>query len=104
MAATLVHHPSAIAADLRPDIIVTDLFGPAWYDRAIAAHELEELRGRFPGAPIVLVTAHWQAGLDQAHLPVDAVVPKPFDVDALTQLVLSFASRQTREVGAVSEA
>jgi len=70
--------------------VVTDLFGSAWYDRATITGQLESLRRRFPAVPIVLVTAHWQAEADRAVLPVDAVMTKPFDVDALAQLVLSF--------------
>jgi CheY-like chemotaxis protein len=90
VAASLARHPSAITDGTAPDIIVTDLFGSAWYDSAITLNQLEELRRRFPDVPIILVTAHWQADAERALLPVDAVVTKPFDVDALAQLVLSF--------------
>lgn len=89
--ASLARHPSEVPADADPDVVLTDLFGSAWYDREIAAREMGGLRARFPTAPIVLVTAHWQAAQDQADLPVDAVMAKPFDVDALAQMVLSFA-------------
>ena len=89
IAPLLIPHPGDIPADAEPDVVVTDLFGSAWYDRAIATRQLEVLRGRFPGVPIILVTAHWQAERDRAVLPVDAVIAKPFDVDALAQLVLS---------------
>jgi CheY-like chemotaxis protein len=103
--ASLVGHPSAIAADASPDIVVTDLFGSAWYDRAIAACQLEDLRRRFPRVPIILVTAHWEAEADRALLPVDAVMLKPFDVDALDQLVLSFdAARASAEPQGAMEA
>jgi CheY-like chemotaxis protein len=90
VAASLVTHPSAIPADATPDIVVTDIFGSAWYDRATTMQQLNGLRRRFPAVPIILVTAHWQAELDRAVLPVDAVMTKPFDVDDLAQLVLSF--------------
>jgi DNA-binding NtrC family response regulator len=90
LSASLIRHPSAIPVDSEPTLVVTDLFGPAWYDREIAVQQLGDLRGRFPGVPLVLVTAHSQAELDRAVLPVDAVVGKPFDVDALAQLILSF--------------
>jgi CheY-like chemotaxis protein len=88
--ASLASHPTVIAAEAAPDIILTDLFGSAWYDSAIATRQLEDLRRRFPHVPIILVTAHWQADVERALLPVDAVMLKPFDVDALAQLVLSF--------------
>ena len=105
VAASLVGHPSAIPADAAPDIVVTDLFGSAWYDRATSRRQLEDLRLRFPGVPIILVTAHWQVVADRAALPVDAVMTKPFDVDALAQLVLSFdLTRQSPEHRGAREA
>ena len=102
---SLARHPSQIPAGAQPDVIVTDLFGSAWYDRATATRQLEGLRTRFPGVPVILVTGHWQAEVDRAMLPVDAVMAKPFDVDALAQLVLSFdMTRQSPEVGGLAEA
>lgn len=103
--ASLARHPSVIAADAAPDIILTDLFGSAWYDSAITARQLEDLRRRFPQVPIILVTAHWQADAERALLPVDAVMLKPFDVDALAQLVLSFdATPSSLETQGATEA
>ena len=90
VSASLVRHPTEIPADAQPTVIVTDLFGFAYYDRATAIRQLEQLRRRFPGVPIVLVTAHAHAARDRDILPADAVMEKPFDVDALAQLVLSF--------------
>ena len=105
VAASLARHPSAIAADAAPDIIVTDLFGSAWYDSGTTMRHLEDLRLRFPGVPIILVTAHWQADAERALLPVDAVITKPFDVDALAQLVLSFdVTRSSLEPQGATEA
>lgn len=98
VAASLVGHPSAIPADAAPDIVVTDLFGSVWYDRATSMRQLEGLRRRFPDVPIILVSAHWQIVADRPVFPVDAVMTKPFDVDALAQLVLSFdKTRPSRE-------
>ena len=88
--ASLVPHPSEIPAEADPTVVVTDLFGSAWYDRATATRQLEQLRRRFPGVPVILVTAHGHAARDRDLLPADAVMEKPFDVDALAQLVLSF--------------
>ena len=88
--ASLVRHPSEIPAEADPTVVVTDLFGSAWYDRATATRQLEQLRRRFPGVPMILVTAHGHAARDRGVLPADAVIEKPFDVDALGQLVLSF--------------
>lgn len=105
VAASVADHPSSIVSDAAPNVIVTDLFGSAWYDRAAAVAQLEDLRQRFPEVPIVLVTGHWQAQRDRAVLPVDAVMTKPFDVDALAQLVLSFdATRSSLEPQGITEA
>ena len=103
--ATLARHPNAISDEAAPDIVVTDLFGSPWYDSAITTRQLEDLRRRFPGVPVILVTAHWQADVERALLPVDAVITKPFDVDALAQLVLSFdVTRPSAELQGATEA
>ena len=105
VAASLARDPSAIAVDAAPDIIVTDIFGSPWYDSGTTTRQLEDLRRRFPGVPIILVTAHWQADAERALLPVDAVMTKPFDVDALAQLVLSFdVTRSSLEPQGATEA
>jgi DNA-binding response OmpR family regulator len=68
-------------------LVITDLFGSTCYDRNIATRQLGELRARYPGVPVLLVTAHSAAWHDRELLPARAVILKPFDVDTLTQLV-----------------
>jgi CheY-like chemotaxis protein len=103
MKTTLVPHPSAIPRDLGAAVVVSDLFGPPWFDRARAAAHVAELRERFPATPIVLLTAFAEAARDHPHIGADAIVTKPFDIDALSRTVLSLARAEAREVQLVVE-
>ena len=82
-------------------MVLSDLFGPPWYDRKSAVAHVSAIRQRFPGASLVLLTAFLEAAGDQAEIGADVVVAKPFDVDDLLQTVLSIAvpaERVAREV------
>ena len=97
----LIAHPREITPDLAPSVVLSDLFGPPWYDRSSAVAHVSAIRQRFPGASLVLLTAFLEAAGDQAEIGADVVVAKPFDVDDLLQTVLSFAvpaERVAREV------
>src|SRR5690606_2538929 len=59
------------------DVVVTDLSMPEMSGRELAAH----VRRRCPDLPIVLLTGDTDAQEDVEHL--DAVVQKPFKLDAL---------------------
>jgi two-component system C4-dicarboxylate transport response regulator DctD len=87
----LLAHPREIAAELDPSVVLSDLFGPPWYDRTSAVTHVTAIRKRFPSASIVLLTAFLEAAGDQAEIGADVVVAKPFDVDDLLQTVLSLA-------------
>ncbi len=89
--ARLVRHPGEIPPELDAAVVMSDLFGPPWYDRAAAEALVMSLRERFPSAPLVLVTAFAEAARDHALIGIDAVVTKPFDVDALSRTVLTLA-------------
>lgn len=89
---TLIADPRALTADLNPSIVVTDLFGPPWYDRESAVAHVSAIRERFPTARVVLLTAHLEAARDQAEILADVIVAKPFDVDHLSKAVLSRAA------------
>jgi len=71
--------PEALALlDEAPfDVVVTDLSMPEMSGRELAAH----VRRRCPDLPIVLLTGDTDAQEDVEHL--DAVVQKPFKLDAL---------------------
>lgn len=90
--AALIAHPREITADLHPSVVVSDLFGPPWYDRGSAVAHVSAVRQRFPSASIVLLTAFLEAARDQSELGADVVVAKPFDVDDLSQTVFSLAT------------
>jgi len=79
--------PERIPADIRPSLILTDLYGAPWYDVEQAAMQVASLRARFPGVAIVVVTAYGEAGRDRVAIGADAIVPKPFDIESLIELV-----------------
>lgn len=63
-----------------PDLIISDVAmpkmdGPTMVDR---------LRARGDGTPVILISAHY-AGVD---LPGVRFIPKPFDIDHLTAMVV----------------
>jgi two-component system nitrogen regulation response regulator GlnG len=81
---------SASAAELpegRFDAIVTDLLAATVYTFADARDRLLRLAGRYPGVPVIVVTAHAEAERDRGALPARQVVLKPFDIDKLIAAV-----------------
>lgn len=86
---TLRRDPGHLTDDLAPRVVVTDLFGSYWYDRARAAAHVADLKARFPNVPVVVVTAFGEATHDAPAIGAHAVIEKPFDIDALSQVVLS---------------
>lgn len=75
--------------DLVPAAIVTDLVCDRAHDPAAARSYLSDVRRRFPGVPVILVTAH--AWPRSAALDVEAFVPKPFDIAELSARLVSLA-------------
>src|SRR5437867_6097306 len=63
------------------DRIVTDLLTMTAYDQREARDWILRLADRYPGVPVIVVTAHPQAARDLAALGVRRVLLKPFDVD-----------------------
>jgi DNA-binding response OmpR family regulator len=72
-----------VASETHPDLVITDLVTVKGYDRESAARWVGELRDRFAGVPLIVVTAHRQPLADGDDLGADAVMAKPFDVEAL---------------------
>lgn len=60
-----------------------------------AGRWVAEVRRRVPGVPVVVCTAHRAAANDGAGMAADAVLTKPFDVDALLTLVHRLTSGGT---------
>jgi CheY-like chemotaxis protein len=74
-----------------PSIVLTDL-GPR-YDPSRARGALRRLRERWPNVPVVLLTAHRAAQEEPDQLGADALILKPFDVDDLTDAVVTLIAR-----------
>lgn len=86
------HQATAIASlvQLGPeqyDLVVTDLLSASPYSLGSASSLVAEVRRCLPGIPVVVCTAHHAAGKDGPAMGADAVITKPFDVDALLGLV-----------------
>jgi DNA-binding NtrC family response regulator len=81
--------PQQLTDELQPRVVVTDLFCQLWYDRQRASSYVATLSERFPNIPIVVVTGFSEAAHDVLKLGANAVIEKPFDIDALSQIVLS---------------
>lgn len=69
------------------DLVITDLLTASPYTVADAGIWVAEVRRRVPGVPVVVCTAHRAAANDGAGMAADAVLTKPFDVEALLTLV-----------------
>jgi DNA-binding NtrC family response regulator len=82
---TVVHRASDVPTE-RFDCIVTDLISVDLYSFEDARDWLLRLADRHPGTPVIVATAHAEAGRDAARLGV-RVLLKPFDVDELVDAV-----------------
>jgi DNA-binding response OmpR family regulator len=65
------------------DVVITDLVPLKAYRRESAVEWIQTLRQRFAGVPLFVVSAHAAAAAEPDMLGADAVMTKPFDVDAL---------------------
>ena len=91
---------SAIAAvaiedvpqDIEVDLVMTDLIPMKAYRREAAKAWVEQLRDRYR-APVVVMTAHRAALAEPDALGAEAVVAKPFDIDALAERVEALLAR-----------
>ena len=79
----LARGPEAVPSDATADLVITDLVPLKAYHREAALGWVGALRGRFPGSPVVVVTAHAAAAAEPDMLGANAIIPKPFDVDIL---------------------
>jgi DNA-binding response OmpR family regulator len=75
----------------RFDCVVTDLVTAGQYTFEGARDWVVRLRDRYPGVPILVTTAHPEAGLDADRLAARVIV-KPFDVDELAEAVRAVTS------------
>ncbi len=78
---------SAIIPTGRFDAIITDLMSVAVYKLDDARDWVLRVADRFPGIPVIVVTAHAEARDDQGALGAREVIIKPFDVDEIAGAV-----------------
>ena len=76
----------------RYDAVLTDLVTLTVYDIKRTRAWVQTLVDRYPGTPVVVVTAHSRARGDQDALGARSVVIKPFDVDDLLAAVRAVTS------------
>jgi CheY-like chemotaxis protein len=81
------------AADATPDLVITDLAGLHGFDRRLARALVGRVKQRFPDVPIIVCTAHEQAVEEIDRLGADAVLHKPFPIEALIETVARLAAR-----------
>jgi two-component system, NtrC family, sensor kinase len=79
-----------MAGDARPDVVVTDLMAVGGV--AEAWSNVEELRDRLDGVPILVVTGHAGA-VAEGELRGIAVLPKPFDLEEFERAVGALLDR-----------
>ena len=82
-----------VPADTQADLVVSDLLPLKAYRRDAALAWVQQLRDRF-AAPVILVTGHGGALAEPDRLGADEVVGKPFDVDALIEIVTGHLERR----------
>ena len=75
------------------DCIVSDLMTVRVYSYEDARDWLLRLADRFPGIPVIVVTAHLEARRDQSALGARHVIIKPFDVDLIPAAVREATAR-----------
>jgi DNA-binding response OmpR family regulator len=73
----------AIPVDASADVVITDLVSVKAYQRQTALDWTSSLRARFVDSPLVIVTAHADALAEADMLGANAIIAKPFDVEAL---------------------
>ncbi len=68
------------------DLVLIDSLHPVWNDDAIAG--IRQMVKAAAGTPVILVTGHLQAAeLDLAEEGLAGVLPKPFDLEDLLDLI-----------------
>jgi DNA-binding response OmpR family regulator len=76
--------------DRDAQLVITDLVDLRSYDLPTARAWIARVRAAFPTAAVIVSTAHAPAAIAGAPgLGADAVLTKPFDIDAFTRTVES---------------
>lgn len=86
-------------ATAMPGLVLLDMLMPVMNGWE-CAHQLREMYGR--GLPIIIVTAAEHAESRRETAQADAVLAKPFELDALLSVVGRYVPRPPRELRAIS--
>lgn len=78
-----VTHPDRAPHGRDIALVLTDLVGNDTYRADAGRDYLADLRARFTGIPVILLTGQQWARDAARTLPVEQVVAKPFDLDDL---------------------
>jgi DNA-binding response OmpR family regulator len=73
----------AIPPGATADLVILDLIPLKGYRRDAALEWVTSVRSHFSGAPLFVVTAHAPAVAEPDMLGADAILAKPFNVEAL---------------------
>jgi DNA-binding response OmpR family regulator len=75
-------------ADTEASVVITDLLAVRAYDPVVARQWISLVRSRFPGAKVIVSTAHAPAAATgAAFLGADAILTKPFDLGVFIKTV-----------------
>jgi DNA-binding NtrC family response regulator len=74
-------------ADAAPDLVITDLVGLRPYASGPARAYVRRVTERYPGAPIIVCTAHEPAFREVDRLGAAALLGKPFTIEELLRTV-----------------
>jgi DNA-binding NtrC family response regulator len=89
----LAEHLDGAAADLSPDLVITDLVGLHGYDTESARAVLTRIHERYPDVPIIVCTGHERGLRESALLGAAAALRKPFTLEALVRAVENAIAR-----------
>jgi len=81
------------AVDVAPDLVITDLAGIHGYETRLARALVLRIRARYLETPIIVCTAHEQAIEEIDRLGAEAVLRKPFPIEAIIETVARLTAR-----------
>jgi CheY-like chemotaxis protein len=83
----LVDRLEDAAPGAAPDLVITDLVGLERYASGRARESVRRVQERYQATPVIVCTGYEQAAGESDRLGVDAVLSKPFAIEALVQVV-----------------
>lgn len=89
----IVERPERAEPGIAPALVITDLVGLRRYQSGPARESIGRVRERYPGTPTIVCTGYEQAMEEFDRLGADAVLLKPFTIEALVETVTRLAAR-----------